>query len=352
MLYQVQNPHGGDRYGRPVRLDFSANTNPLGTPEGVRQAVLRSAARLDRYPDPYCRALVEAIARFEETDREHILCGCGAAELIFSYCAALRPQTALELAPTFSEYSAAAEAFGCRVERFPLEAEQGFVPGETLLRRLEQGNWEVLFLCNPNNPTGQVIPPVLLEEIAEVCRKRGIRLFLDECFLDLSDGGRGQSLKKRLERQPELLILKAFTKSYGMAGLRLGYCMTADRALLAAMSRQAQPWNVSLPAQEAGVAALEEQAFLQRSRAVIREERAWLTGQLEELGIRVNPSQANYLLLYSPLPLGRLLGERGIQLRDCSNYHGLGAGWFRIAVRPRAENRELISALRSIVEEN
>lgn len=348
MLYQTDNPHGGDLYSRPIRLDFSANTNPLGTPAGVRQAVADALAHLDWYPDPYCRDLVRAIAGFEQVAEEYVLCGCGAAELIFSFCLAVQPKRALELAPTFSEYTAALESVGCVVDRYLLRAENAFVLDDCFLTYLEKGKWDTLFLCNPNNPTGQMIRPALLEAIASICHEKGVRLFLDECFLDLSDGEGCQSLKRLLAKYSGLCILKAFTKSYGMAGLRLGYCLTSDRELLSAMSRTVQPWNVSGPAQAAGVAALKEQVFLQRTRKIIAEERAWLTEKLRALGFCANPSQANYLLFYSPLPLGKLLLKQGIQIRDCSNYHGLEKGWYRIAVKTHAENHQLITALQEI----
>ena len=351
MLYQTQNPHGGDLYSRPVTVDFSANTNPLGTPESVRQAVLDSVYRLNQYPDPYCRELVKAIAGFEQLPEEYILCGCGAAELIFSYCTAIKAKRAFELAPTFSEYSAALEASGCLVERWELRKENDFAVDEAFLHALEGGNWDAVFLCNPNNPTGRVIEENLLLRIAEVCRRKGMRLFVDECFLDLTDDGRAQSLKEHLKEWPGLFILKAFTKSYGMAGLRLGYCLSADRELLTAMGRSVQPWNVSVPAQAAGVAALGETVFLEHTRQIIQTERKWLVEQLAALGIYVCPSCANYLLLYSQKPLYKKLMEQGIMIRNCSNYHGLEEGWCRIAVKRHGENQLLITALREIMEE-
>lgn len=351
MLYQTANPHGGDLYSRPVRLDFSANTNPFGTPEAVRRAVIESAQLLNQYPDPFCRELTGALAEFEQVPEEYILCGCGAAELIFSFCMAVRPRRALELAPTFSEYSSGAEAVGCAVQRYPLRREDGFALTAEFAQSLRMAECDVLFLCNPNNPTGRIIEPALLEHIAQICHERKIRLFLDECFLDLSDQGRELSMKETLGRYPELLILKAFTKSYGMAGLRLGYCLSADAKLLTAMGRSVQPWNVSLPAQKAGVAALKEREFLQKTRAVIQAQRAWLSEQLEQMGFFVCPAQANYLLLYHEAPIYERLLERGILVRDCSNYHGLERGWFRIAVRREEENRVLIDAVRSILEE-
>lgn len=351
MLYQTVNPHGGDLYSRPIQLDFSANTNPFGTPESVRRAVVESADLLNQYPDPYCRELVAALSDFEQVPQEFILCGCGAAELIFSFCTAVKPKKALELAPTFSEYSSALEAVGCEIERYPLSKENGFRLTEHFLDSLQNSECDVLFLCNPNNPTGQIIEPVILGEIAQICHERGIRLFLDECFLDLSDQGRDLSQKNKLNEYPGLFILKAFTKSYGMAGLRLGYCLSADRDLLTAMGRSVQPWNVSLPAQMAGVAALKEVEFLRKTRLEIQTQRKWLEEQFAALGFYVCPAQANYLLLYHKLPIYARLLERGILVRDCSNYHGLEHGWFRVAVRREQENRVLMDAVRSILEE-
>ena len=349
MLYKRENPHGGDIYGREVRLDFSVNTNPLGPPPGVVQAVRESAGDLERYPDPCCRELVRALADYEGVPEGRILCGCGAAELIFSYCAALRPASALELAPTFSEYAAALRSWGCRVESFALAEEEGFALTEAFLDAVRRTGCEAVFLCTPNNPTGQVADPDLLREICCVCQQRGLRLFVDECFLELSDAGQAASLAGWLEDFPGLFLLKAFTKSYAMAGLRLGYCLCGDGALLEAMGRLTQPWNVSVPAQAAGLAALGEAAYLERARALIRRERPWLAAGLAELGLAVCPSQANYLLLKSGVEIAGPLLERGILVRSCSNYGGLGPGWYRVAVRQPEENRALLSALADVL---
>ena len=343
MLYQKKNPHGGAAFEPGVTLDMSANTNPLGTPPGVLEAVRNALARVRDYPDPYCRELIGAIAAFEKVPEEWILCGNGAAELIYAYGEALKPKTALETAPTFSEYALGVERWGCRVDRYPLREADGFCLDGGFLSCLEEKRPEVVFLCTPNNPTGRLIPPELLERILETCARLGTRLFLDECFLPLSDGG--VSLKGKLGDHPGLFILKAYTKSYGMAGLRLGYCLTADAALLQRMSEASQPWNVSVPAQAAGIAALKEGDFLARANAVIRAERPRLRAGLEALGIRVCPSEANYLLFRGPEDLGERLLKKGIALRSCANYSGLGPGWFRTAVRTREENQRLLDAM-------
>lgn len=343
MLYRKDNPHGGAAFEPGVTLDMSANTNPLGTPPGVLEAVRAALAHVRDYPDPYCRELVAAIAAFEGVPEDWVLCGNGAAELICAYGEAVKPRTALETAPTFSEYALAAERWGCRVDRYPLRQEKGFLLEEGFLACLEEKKPEVVFLCTPNNPTGRLIPPALLERVLETCSRLGTRLFLDECFLGLSEGG--VSLKGRLGDYPGLFILKAYTKSYGMAGLRLGYCLTADGTLLSAMSEASQPWNVSVPAQAAGIAALGEGEFLARANEIIRAERPLLRAGLEGLGCWVCPSEANYLLFRGPEDLAERLRKKGIALRSCANYYGLGPGWFRTAVRTREENRRLLAAM-------
>ena len=349
MLYQTENQHGGDVYGGGITLDFSANTNPLGTPPGVLEAVCRALPQLHRYPDPYCRRLVQAIAGHEQVPASYILCGNGAADLIYTYCAALRPRTAVELAPTFVEYGAGLAQVGCRVERYFLHQAQNFDLDERFLSFLEGKKPEVVFLCNPNNPTGRLIPLPLLEQILQYCAAQGARLFLDECFLDLTEDG--VSAKSLLAAHPELLILKAFTKSYGMAGIRLGYCLCADSALLRDMAAASPPWNVSSLAQSAGVAALEEGEFLRRTVELVREERSYLAGELTALGFRVCPSQANYLLLHGAAGLREKLLHRGIAIRGCGNYHGLDEGWYRVAVRSHGENEALIAAIRQLCRE-
>lgn len=349
MLFGTQNPHGGDIYTRPIQLDFSANINPLGTPEGVIQAVKDSLSLLERYPDPYCRELVQAISAYENVPKQYILCGSGAAELIFAYCSALKPKKALLLAPTFCEYENALRSEGCEVETFFLQGHDDFALTESFLPFLKETDAELLMLCNPNNPTGLPVDRNLMKEICSLCRERGIRLFVDECFLELTKDGAQLSLIEKLSQYPNLLILKAFTKSYGMAGLRLGYCLSADSTLFTAMSRQTQPWNVSIPAQKAGVAALKEASFLEAACQIIHTQRPRLMEALKNLGLHVIPSQTNFILFSCERELSAPLLEKGIQLRKCDNYPGLGPGWYRIAVKRPEENDRLINAMEEIL---
>ena len=355
MLLNGQNPHGGDIYKNRVRYDFSANINPAGMPEAVKDALVRSAERASVYPDPACAALREAVGAAEGVSPDRILCGCGAAELIYSYAYALRsadnrPAPALIVSPSFSEYRSALEAAGIGAEDWLLRESDGFRLTEGILG-LDFSRCSALFLCSPNNPTGLTVPLSLIRRLAET----GVRLFLDCCFLDLTDDPDRYDLPALVEGFPNLTVLRAFTKSYAMAGVRLGYALSSDRAFLASMAEKTQCWNVSVMAQEAGIAALNCGSWLRESVMRISAERTRLTERLTRLGIGVIPGEANFLLIRSaPVPeadLGKRLLERGILIRDCSNYVGLGPGkgWFRIAVRTREENDALLKAVGEVL---
>ena len=248
--------HGGDwagyraEFGRDP-LDFSANVSPLGLPDGVAEAITASLATADRYPDPLCRALRAKLAVAENVPAESLLCSNGAADLIFRLVLAAKPRTALVTAPTFAEYATALETVGCTVERHFLREENDFAVTEDILNAVHPGI-EMVFLCQPNNPTGQLAQPALVEALLHKCEAVGARLVVDECFLDFLPEGDTLSAKRLLQTSKHLVILKAFTKLYGMAGVRLGYCLCTDEALLARMQAAGQPWAVSSLAQAAG----------------------------------------------------------------------------------------------------
>ena len=344
MLYQKDNVHGGDIYQDQIDLDFSVNINPLGTPEAVKKAVRDAAERIGCYPDPYCRKLVRAIAGYEQIPEHMVICGNGAAELIYAFCRGAAPERAVLTAPTFAEYELALQESGCEIFRYCLSRELGFQLDEGFLSFLELKHPDVLFLCNPNNPDGRETGEKLLLQILDLSRREGIRVLLDECFADLSD--HQISAKGSLAEYPNVFILKAFTKNYAMAGIRLGYGLCSDPLFLKKISDETQPWNISLPAQEAGVAALQDRQIIEEARAVILQQRGWLSMKLQELGLRVYPSEANYILVQGPEGLERELRRRKIAIRDCANYPGLEAGWYRIAVKQEDENQRLIEAMR------
>ena len=345
--------HGGDWAGYRAEfgcdaLDFSANVSPLGLPAGVAAAITNALPTADRYPDPLCRELRAALARAEGVPADWILCGNGAADLIFRLALAVRPRRALLPAPTFAEYEAALQTVGCAVQRVFLREENEFAVTEEFIDAVTPET-DIVFLCQPNNPTGQVTPPALVERLVRRCAECGAVLVVDECFLDFLPDRDAWTAKQLLRDAPQLIILKAFTKLYAMAGVRLGYALCGDAALLEKMRGAGQPWAVSSLAQAAGLAALQETAYAGAVRALIAEQRPRMAAGLRALGLRVMDGQANYLLFRATPDFGEKLRRRGAVVRSCANYPGLDAAWYRTAVRTAEENTRLLQIMGEIL---
>ena len=343
--------HGGDIYTYKGMLDFSVNVNPFGPSEAVLEAAKRGIDKCCAYPDSQCRALREALAAKLGVPQEYILPGNGAADLFFSLVTAERPKKALIPVPAFSEYEQALRTVDCQIRYYQTEEKENFRLTERFLEKLTE-DLDLVFLCSPSNPAGQVIPEDLLRRIIRRCGEKKIRLVLDECFIEFADPEKAFYAEGETENCPQLFVVRAFTKMHAIPGLRLGYGITSDTELLERLCRVRQPWSVSIPAQEAGIAALSEAEDLkvEKTRILIRAEREWLEQELREMGFRVIPSEANFILMYSSIDLAEGLKEQGILIRDCGNYRGLGKGWYRTAVRLHEENRLLAEALGKISE--
>lgn len=349
--------HGGDIYNikdlpQDCKIvDYSANINPLGMPESVKKAIKQSLKTCEHYPDPFCRKLVERLAALHKVPFQYFLCGNGAADILFRLALAVKPRRTLLMAPTFSDYEKAVVAAGSKVDYYPLQEKLDFALDKGILQAITK-RIEMVILCTPNNPTGQTINPELLQEIVAKCQTMGIRLLVDECFLDFVTGGENFSLVRELTGNSQLVILKAFTKIFAMPGLRLGYCLSSDEHLLEKIRQCGQDWSVSVPAQAAGLAALQETDYVVRTQALVATERMYLLTQLQRIGFKVYPGLANYLLIKTKHEMDwvALLRQRGFLIRDCSNYHNLETGYYRIAVKDRRNNRELIKTIKDIMK--
>lgn len=348
--------HGGDvagyemRYGRPP-LDFSASLNPLGTPPAVAEAARKAVADAAPYPDPLCRRLSAALADSLGVDAQTVFCGNGAADVIYRFVLARRPRTALIPAPSFAEYEQALRCVECATVFHPLSRADGFRLDESVLEKITD-DIDVVFLCQPNNPTGQPVEPEFLAAILQRCEATGTILFLDECFCCFVDEPERHSLMHRIGDSRNLFILGSFTKLYAMAGLRLGYGVCGDAGLMARLYAMGQPWTVSNVAQAAGLAALGETEYVNGSLRLLRREKERFASILTALGLEIIGSGANYLFFHSDIPdLFPRLADAGILIRDCSNFRGLGPGYFRVAVRKREDNDCLVAALRTLMDQ-
>ncbi|HOT94766.1 MAG TPA: histidinol-phosphate transaminase [Methanoregulaceae archaeon] len=300
-------------------LDFSANLNPFPP----RVPWTPGLDCLDHYPDDRYPALKEAISRTFGRRADEITVGNGSVEVIRSFCqAALAPGDRVLIdRPTFGDYCIAAALAG---------ASATDDPGRAVVR----------FLCNPNNPTGELRSR---EEVGDLLERmpEGCRLFLDEAFIELSDP-RASMVGTRDER---VFVLRSLTKAFAVPGIRIGFGF-GDPDLVDRCERCRPPWSVNAFAEEFALAALREYPALEASRERIRVERALLRDGLAALGFEPMPAAANFICAASPVPVPALsaaLATRQIRIRDCASF-GL-PGHIRVAVRTRDENRRLLEEL-------
>ena len=339
--------HGGDIYSNRNLIDYSANINFLGMPDSVREAAKKAVDFSEHYPDVQCRELRAATSERENIPAERIFCGNGAADVIFSLVLAKMPENALLPIPSFFEYQQALNSVRCRITTYGLEEKNGFALTEDILSRITPQT-DMLFLCNPNNPTGELVEPELMKKILQKCERTGTLLVVDECFNDFLEQPEKHTMMPFVERSEQLFVLKAFTKMYAVPGLRLGYGICSNGALLDKMERVSQPWRVSVPAQAAGVAAAKETDFAEKSRCEILKQKKKMLDAMFDMGYQIYGSKANYIFFEGEHHLQDQMKARGFLIRDCSNYQGLHLGFYRAAVRGEAENSMFLQALREI----
>lgn len=356
----LETRHGGDvaRYieNSPTGtiIDFSANINPLGLPPGVRKALSDSISGITAYPETDSRSLKRTLADFHGIREENLVVGNGSIELVYLIPRALDAKKVLIVTPTFSEYESAAVSNGSQILFYETSEKEGF---KLKLSDLEKhlSGVDLVFICNPNNPTGRNIPRNDLLALIELCDRHKAALVIDEAFIDFVDGCDGDDLVLLAAGRKGVIVVRSLTKSFAIPGLRLGY-MSAERGVIDQVRRLQYPWNVNSLAQVAGMAALKDRDFMIKSREYISSERSHLSGKLNEIkGLKVFPSDANFILCKlegcSIKDAGRLnkeLIKRGMALRDCGNFRGLDASFFRVAVRTHEDNHKLIEALRAI----
>ncbi|MBI3322724.1 MAG: threonine-phosphate decarboxylase, partial [Candidatus Omnitrophica bacterium] len=339
-------------------IDFSVDLNPLGPPPCVRTLIGRHLEDLQRYPDPDAQPLREAIAAFHDIAPDTILPGNGAAELIW-LVARLRPiAKAVIVVPTFSEYGWAVEHSGASVvEEVVADEDRRFELDMSAQAWDEKlAGADVVFLCNPNNPTGAVVRRDEVLRLAQWCRQHGALFVVDECFVDFAEHPEQVSILPDALREDHVVVLRSLTKSFAVPGLRLGY-LAAHEHLVRALRALQPPWPLNTFALAVGEQLVKETAYLQQSRRMTARWREEFRRLLQTVpSLTVFPSHTNFLLCglqtaqRTSADLARRLAAQGLLIRTCDDFHGLAPGRFiRLAVRIPEDNARLVHALREVM---
>jgi len=330
-------------------LDFSSNLNPLGPPPKVAEVLESLAVKKETWvfhPPVFPQDLRKALALHLDLDEEWVLPVPGSSWAIYETVKAFRPREVAMPLPTFTDYARAAQVTGAEIKEHILLADRAFrlCLGEMAWK--VEDETDLLFICNPNNPTGYYMPEDELEALVRWCRDKECLVVVDQAFLPFL-GRRG--MVPAVEEYPNLVILESFTKIFRIPGVRLGY-VVAPPPIIERLLGGMPPWAFGPLAQEVGLACLREESFVEESRTYCRGEMAFLFEGMKGLGFRVYPSSAHYFLFQASPDLGERLMEQGILVRDCSTISGLGPGFYRVAPRKREENKRLLEVMGALLK--
>jgi threonine-phosphate decarboxylase len=343
-------------------IDFSASVNPLGVSKKVKADLRKHLKYLHNYPDPEAERLRKRLAQYFVIDPEMILCGNGSTELLYLIPRVLNPTHVLVPAPTCPEYERACRMRSeTRISYFELKEEDGFhLDADRFIDAMPKGGYGGLnmpdvsspcgmaFLCNPNNPTGRLLSRREIVKIGDAARNRKCYLVVDEAFIDFCPDG---SVITDAVNNPFLIVVRTMSHFYSLAGLRIGYGIF-PRHLARRLRAYREPWTVvNSLAQRAALTALKDKGYRKETMVLMAEEKRFIEKHFRKLGIEFFPSDTNYYLLkmQNAGEISRALKKRGILVRDCADFKGLGNRYLRIAVKSHRENAVLMKELAGIL---
>jgi len=382
--------HGGNIYKifreKNIKeiLDYSSNINPYGIPESLKKRITENLEILERYPDPDYVELRQKLSNLNKVNLSDIILGNGATEIIFLFMKVINPKKILIVSPTFGEYERAVKAVGTsrnsidlscsddnknienkeiEIEYFELKESDDFKLNIGNLKNQLEKKYDLLIICNPNNPTGKFLKLAQTEEILKECNKYDTKLFIDEAFIEFLADGMKESIINTEENKKNLFVTRAFTKFFAIPGLRLGYGMYFDKELEKKISEKKEPWSVNNIAELAGLTVLDDTEYIEKTLKWITKEKIYMYEKLNEIsGIKVYETEVNFITgkidekLFSEglnvKVLREKMLEQGILIRDASNFKFLDERFFRLAIKDRTSNDRVIEAMKEIFQTN
>ena len=382
--------HGGNIYKifreKNIKeiLDYSSNINPYGIPESLKKRITENLEIIERYPDPDYVELRQKLSNLNKVNLSDIILGNGATEIIFLFMKVINPKKILIVSPTFGEYERAVKATEIsgdtvslsssngdnknienkkiEIEYFELKENDDFKLNIDNLKNELAKKYDLLIICNPNNPTGKFLKLAQTEEILKECNKYDTKLFIDEAFIEFLEDGMKESIINTEENKKNLFVTRAFTKFFAIPGLRLGYGMYFDKELEKKISEKKEPWSVNNFAEMAGLTVLDDAEYIEKTLKWIAEEKIYMYEKLNKIsGMKVYETEVNFITgkidekLFSEGLNVKILREKmleqGILIRDASNFKFLDERFFRLAIKDRASNERVIEVMKEIFRE-
>ena len=342
--------HGGRFSGGNQKidvLDFSSNTSPAGMPSSVKSTIKKRVDEMEHYPDADSSNLVSSLKKYTGLSDSNIVVGNGAIEILYNFCTAfLSKKHVLIPIPTFSEYESASKLADSKFTFFKTMNLSEDI--DSFILKIPRNG--CVFVCNPNNPTGTIISKTQLTKIILTAKKKSSFVFVDECFIELVPES-NQSVINLVKKYDNLFILRSLTKSFGLAGIRIGYGV-GSKTIIEILKKIKIPWSVNALAQEAGVIAIKNKSHLTKSKSIIKKESNFLKNKITKIpGFECYDSSTNFILIKTKddsTKIQKKLLKHKILIRDCKNFRGLNNHYIRIAVKTHKDNLKLVNAMEAI----
>ena len=329
-------------------IDFSSNITPLGIPNSAKSIIKKNLDKVQFYPDPNSETVISSLEKYTHLSKSNIIVGNGAIEILYNFCFAFLSKTTKVLihVPTFQEYETAVKLSNSKISYFKsLNLSKDI---HSFILKIPKNG--CIFLCNPNNPTGELLSKKELLSIIITAKKLKTIVFIDECFIELVPKS-NESVMSYVKKYDNLFILRSLTKSFGLPGLRIGYAC-GSKEIIQILQKIKIPWSVNSLAQDAANAVIKNLTHLKKSNIIIQKESKYLEDKISNLdGFECVPSSTNFILIktkYDSTKLQTKLLKYNLLIRDCKNFRGLDNHYIRIAIKSHKDNVKLVNALEKI----
>ena len=341
-------------------VNFGANVNPLGLSKLARQSLIDHMDIISRYPDREYKSLKRVIANYCSVPIDTIMVGNGSSQLISLLIEQIHPTKTLVLGPTYSEYARELSFSNSESTYYHLNAENDFqLNVQDFIHELKQG-YDLLILCNPNNPTSTAVHLQELRQIIDVCNTQNTYVMIDETYVEFCEDPKDVSAVSLVEEFKNFIVLRGVSKFFAAPGIRMGYGITSNRALREQMLYHQTPWSLNSVAAFLGEMMLQDQPYIEETRALISSEKKRITEALQAMpGIKVYPSDANFLLIkllcdnpteglgkcYKASHVFETCIQQGLMVRDCSSFQCLNGEYIRFCLLSPDDNDRLLDVL-------
>ncbi|MGY5147008.1 MAG: pyridoxal phosphate-dependent aminotransferase [Candidatus Nitrosopumilus sp. bin_7KS] len=328
--------------------DFSSNVSPAGTPLTVKKSLKKNIENIKHYPDSSSSTVISSLEKYTKLEKSNLIVGNGAIEILYNFCFAFLSKKTKVLIPipTFQEYEAVAKLNECQISYFKtMNLSENL---DVFISKIPKNG--CIFICNPNNPTGQLLSKKELLQIIKKAKKLSTIVFLDECFIEMVPES-NESIILYVKNYKNLFVLRSLTKSYALPGIRIGYA-AGSKEIIDVLKKIQIPWSVNSLAQDAANTAIKNKSHLVKSNSIIKKELIFLRNKINKLkGFDCYNSSTNFILIKTKkdsTQLQKKLLEQKILIRDCKNFRGLDNHHIRIAVKSHKDNLKLVNVMEKI----